>query len=382
MFFSEEQSLTSINYEENESNYFIYDVNNKNNKNVNININTSTTGEKIPEPSLIDESSFVFKGIVEHISVSITVTEVIQLREEILKICNLLSVAAVVSEDKEFRFDCVRRCDLTMTTVCFHIEIFQTPDQNKLHVRFLYIDGSYEYFQRTYHMINKILTSDNIDENLQRVIFNKDILVLHPYESKLTHFGEYISTDCKSYYKVHPGVSEPLSIDKVEQEWSMLKNYFQNMMLSGLDGAISLALKGTPVPSEFIEFVMNSYMNKFTLDANGFTIELLGFLVAAITCNPLRKYENPNGSQYLLQIDPITLGKIIEVITSTLNKGELCKRHALRFLYAAAVRLPTYTELFNNDSVRTFLNEVIHDSSWDSNKMFSKKIIEILNEDM
>jgi hypothetical protein len=378
-------------YEEEEETFHIYDVLLKNE---NGNNGNNGNNENIPEPPF-DTGDFFPKSYLEHTSVSKPPSEVMQLKQQLFEICSLLSVAidkyAYKNGKNEFVYECVRRCDLAMTTVWFLIEIFKTQDPNKMDVRFLYVDGSYPFFHKTYMIMNKLLSGDTND--LQRIIFDKDTLILHPYECKLLHFDEDVSTDCESFSKVHPGILEPLTSDELEEYWKdwvgsskipYLTQYFLINMRSSLKCVTSLPLKGTPVPSFFIEFAVNSYMNKFTLDRKGFTIELLGFLIAAITCCPIPEYENLDGTDYFLEIDSATIGRITEIITSTLNKGELCKRHALRFLYAVAIRLSnvsSYREFFN-DPVRTFLNDVVNGLSWNSNKMFSEEIMKIISDSM
>ncbi len=329
-------------------------------------------------PSVKDESFWTFPGNLENIRVSIPLSKAMQLRNQIFKIWDLLSVACIISEHNPFVFKCVRRCDFAMTTVFFSIGIFQVENADEMNLEFEYIDGSYQFFQKTFYMFYEIGLDDSSSiyiNELQGSIFAKDLSVLHPFAVRLLHFSEDVSTSDESFSKLHPGITEPPSLKDVAWHWNCMKKYIQNNPIEGLCCATEKPLKGTPVPPDFIEFVMNSKIsgNKHLL------IELLGFLVAAICCDPIKKYENPDGTQYLLHIEPNTIGKICEVIVRTLSNGELCKRHALRFLYAAVVRLPAYTELFN-DSIKTFLNDVVNGDSWNSNKMFSMEILKILGE--
>lgn len=320
-------------------------------------------------PPLKNNDIFQFHGYIEdiHVSKPLSLSEVDYL-------CTIASIATEYSAERPFVFKCVRRCDLAMTSVWFHIEIFQTNVQNELHVQFYYIDGSYQFFQSTFYMFKKYLINASYVElqGLQHEIVRKDLEILEPHGCKLLHFGEIISTDCESFSKVHPGILKPPSLSEVADDWDAVLRFAPKCKRSSISIATNYVLKGTPVPSHCVDFIINSFAQNESL-----CIEVMGFLVAAITCDPIPEYENPDGSEYKLEIHPDTLVKITRFITS--SKGELFKRHALRFLFAAAIRRPTYDALFNADVV-SFLNDA-SSFLWESNKMFCHSILQELNRE-
>jgi hypothetical protein len=319
------------------------------------------------------ENTFVFIGDIEDIHVAKPVSQSVQLRDRILKLCSIASIA--VDVENPFRLRCVRRCDIAMTTVKFYIEIFQT-DGDLIHIRFYYTYSAYQFFYSTFMMFKKHLinASDEELQNIQRKIVSKDLELLKPDgPSPLLHFEEIISTDIESFSKVHPGIIEPPSLSEVAKLWEQYTRVEPRSLISTLgprfiiSAATGLTLKHTPVPSYFIDFIINSYAESETLQ-----IEVMGFLVAAMTCDPFFDYDST--PDYKLEIHPETLIKISVMIAS--GKGELFKRHALRFLYAAVIRRPTYDALFcENEMIMSFLNDV-SSFLWESNKMFCEAILE------
>lgn len=216
------------------------------------------------------------------------------------------------------RYNCKRVCDLTGNTLEFVMEFLTSDEESTSVIRCTHWHGenSYEFFRKTMDTLRFVIENNVSDYE------DHSVIVLHPCESKLAHtMKQNTCVDPHAYSACHPGISKPLSLEQVREEWEIIKNYFSLEEKSGLSIVTSLALKGKPVPLDILDMVLSCDV----------TIDLIICLIAIFTCNPLIPYES-------LKINYQYDERLYRIITEASQKDELCKRQLARLLYTWKIR--------------------------------------------
>ncbi len=371
--FDENQSITCIDYSKiyNQESIDIIKItkesqtNNENNDSLRILKQNNSFNNKY----YMFDKVFINKKIDEY--------EII--KSNILELCKVLSVETVISSNNKNEIICSRRCDLLMTPVGFTIEICQSED-GKIILGFFHIGGSEKFYSKTIKIISKLLLNiEQIELNqLTNTTIEQDLLVLHPNRSKMIHFDEILSTDDGSYIKIHPhpGLRCPLTIEQRNEEWNYLVNYFDQNPHKGLIDIMENLLQGNPIPQNIFEEIINKTFNN-----SNYKFELLGLIIATITCNPLILYTEQDNIQglYIINFNSDIFQKIYNLILECLSDCELLKRNALRLVYSFVIRKSAYDRFFDNNLINVLNNIVNDNKSWYSNKLISKRIITKLN---